>query len=238
MLITLRSLIFNIIAWIVSILLTISLLPSVLLPKTMVFAPAMWGRTVSWLLRIITRIRYRVEGRENLPKGPFIIASKHQSAWETAAFNHIFPKTSFVLKKELMYFFPLNFYMHHTQMIPLDRKGGKQALKEMIARAKAVMSMARTLVIFPEGTRTIVGEKVSYKRGVYILYKHLGKPVVPVALNSGLYWKRRGFRKYPGTIVVKILPAIEPGLSEEVFMNRLETAIETTSVNLAKGQTA
>ena len=234
MLITFRSLLFNVVAWTVSIFLTLSMLPSVLLPKTIVFTPGLWGRMISFFLKIIVNIDYRVEGRENLPKGSVIIASKHQSAWETAAFNHIFPKTSFVLKKELMYFFPLNFYMHHTQMIPLDRRGGNQALKDMIAQAKAVMSMGRTLVIFPEGTRTIVGEKVPYKRGVYILYKHLDKPVVPVALNSGLHWKRRGFRKYPGTIVVKILPAIEPGLPEEVFMSRLETSIETASVALAK----
>lgn len=190
---------------------------------------------MSWLLKVIVGIDYRVDGKENIPKGPFIIASKHQSAWETAAFNHIFPKTSFILKKELMYFVPLNFYMHHTQMIPLDRRGGKQALKDMIARAKNVMAIGRSLVIFPEGTRTIVGEKVSYKRGIYTLYKHLNKPVVPVALNSGLCWKRRGFRKYPGTIVVNILPPIQPGLPEDIFMKTLETSIETASLKLIKG---
>lgn len=193
----------------------------------------MWARFCLWMLKWCVGTTYRVEGKENLPESPFIIASKHQSAWETMAFNHIFPKTSFVLKKELSYFFPLNLYMSHSQMIPLDRQGSN-ALKVMIQKAKNVLVQKRTVVIFPEGTRSAVGHKVPYKRGIYVFYKHLNCPVVPVALNSGVFWKRRGFLKYPGTIIVKILPAIQPGLDQQTFMDRLERDIEENSLKIVK----
>jgi 1-acyl-sn-glycerol-3-phosphate acyltransferase len=228
----LRSFIFNVILWAVSIGCALLFLPFTFLPKRILFAPYVWASLTSWVLKIFAGIRYQVEGQENLPKGGFIIASKHQSAWETLSFNHIFPKTAFVLKKELSTFFPLNFHMKHSQMIPLDRKGGKDALRTMVEKAKNIMDQERSLVIFPEGTRTAVGQKAPYKRGIYTLYKYLDKPVVPVALNSGLYWKRRGFIKYPGTIRVKILPPIQPGLPQDVFMKTLEDIIETESQKL------
>lgn len=227
-----RSFIFNIVFWLFSIGCIFVFLPFTFLPKNIAFVPRMWACAVSWFLKVLVGIHYQVEGEENLPKDGFIIASKHQSAWETIAFNHIFPKTSFVLKKELMSFFFLNFHMKHAQMIPLDRKGGKDALRSMVENAQNVMAQKRPLVIFPEGTRTTVGQKVSYKRGIYTLYKYLNKPVVPVALNSGLFWKRRGFIKYPGITTVKILPPILPNLPQDAFMKTLEKAIETESENL------
>lgn len=157
----LRSLLFNIALWVGSIGITVLFLPTLLLPKTIVFVPRLWGKMVLFLLRHMVGIYCQVEGLENLPQeGGFLIASKHQSAWETCAFNAIFPRTSFILKKELMYFVPLNFYMYHTGMIPLDRKGGKKTLKEMISRARGIMDMKRPLVIFPEGTRSAVGDSL------------------------------------------------------------------------------
>ena len=232
MLIVLRSLVFNIMLWVTSIVMMIALLPTLLLPKFPALIPGIWGGVCGWVLKIFGGISYHVEGRENLPKGAFIVASKHQSAWETMAYGHIFKKTVFILKKELLYFVPINFYMIKTGMIPLDRKGGKKALQDMLERARETFKQNRPIVIFPEGTRTAVGQKAPYKKGVYTLYKHLEKPVVPVALNSGLYWKRRGFKKYPGTIQVKIMPPIQPGLSREEFMKTLETTIETESQKL------
>lgn len=227
-----RSLLFNFIFWLVSIFFIIGLLPAILFHRLIIFAPLVWARVGLYLLKICTNIDFCVEGKENLPKGGFIIASKHQSAWETMAFNFIFPKTSFVLKKELTSIFPLNFYIKHTGMVPLDRQGGVKALQSLIQHAKVILDQRRSLVIFPEGTRTPVGQKSSYKRGIYTLYKHLECPVVPVALNSGVCWKRRGFKKFPGTIVVKVLPPIQPGLSSEIFMETLENMIETASQKL------
>ena len=230
--ILLRSFLLNFLLWAMSILYAIFLLPFTFLSRRKIFIPQLWSRTASWLLKKVAGIHYHIEGLENLPKGPFIIASKHQSAWETVAFNHLFPHPSFILKKELASVFPINCHMKHAQMIPLDRKGGKDALKSMLKSAKTVMEYGRPIVIFPEGTRTVVGEKIPYKRGIYTLYKHLNKPVVPVALNSGLYWGRRGFIKYPGTIQVRVLPSIPAGLAQDVFMKTLEQIIETESDKL------
>lgn len=230
--ILLRSFLFNIVLWVMTILFTIFLLPFTFLPHHIMFIPKVWSKTASWFLKVFIGIHYRIDGLENLPKGPFIIASKHQSAWETIAFNHIFPKPSFVLKKELASLFPISLHMKQAQMIPLDRKGGKDTLRSMVEKAKVVMESGRPLVIFPEGTRTAIGEKIPYKRGIYTLYKYLNVPVVPVALNSGLYWKRRGFVKYPGIIRVKILSPIPVGLAQDVFMKTLEQVIETESDKL------
>lgn len=231
-----RSLIFNILMWLLSAVEMILYIPLLFSTKLCAFVPTLAGKRITVLLKICG-IRHQVEGEENLPDLPYIVASKHQSAWETATLTYIFPKSTFVVKKELTDSFPLGIYIKRSGLIGVDRRGGKQALKEMLEGAKRSMEAKRPLVIFPEGTRTSVGEKPSYKRGIYILYKNLKKPVVPVALNSGLYWKRRGFFKYPGTIRMKIMPPIMPGLSQEDFMKKLETTIERETNKLIEDAT-
>lgn len=185
------------------------------------------------MARYTIGIKEDISGRENLPPHPYLIVSKHQSAWETLAYNYIFPKCVFVLKKELMYIPIFGWYLRHAGMIPLDRKTSK-GVKDMLKIAKQRIQEGRNVVIFPEGTRTKPGTKNPYKRGVYLLYKTLKVPVVPIALNSGICWPRNTVIKHPGTIKAQILKPIPPGLNEQEFMKTIEAEIETASTALYK----
>jgi 1-acyl-sn-glycerol-3-phosphate acyltransferase len=207
-------------------------LPVLLLPrKKFNFMPFYWCKLISWFSRITIGIKEEVIGLENLPKSPFLIVSKHQSAWETLAFNYLFPKSVFVLKKELLRIPFFGLYLIHAGMIPLDRKTAR-GLKNMLRVAKDRIKEGRNVVIFPEGTRTAPGSKNTYKKGVYLLYRTLNVPVVPIALNSGVFWPRNTVIKYPGTIKAEILKSIEPGLDEKTFMKKIETEIEEASNRL------
>jgi 1-acyl-sn-glycerol-3-phosphate acyltransferase len=117
-------------------------------------------------------------------------------------------------------------------MIPVDRQGRASALKRMLASARAAVAQGHPILIYPEGTRTPPGEQRPYHPGVAALYGDLGLPVVPVALNSGLFWGRRSFHKKPGTITIEFLPAIAPGLPRKAFMAELQQRLEGASARL------
>lgn len=208
-------------------------MPVLLLPKKYNFMPYYWCKLITGLARITIGIKEEISGQENLPKGPYLIVSKHQSTWETLAFNYIFPKSVFVLKKELLYIPVFGWYLIHGGMIPLDRKKAS-GIKGMLKIARQRIKEGRNVVIFPEGTRTTPGTKNEYKKGVYLLYRTLNVPVIPVALNSGVFWPRNTLIKYPGTIKAEILKPIEPGLDDKTFMAKIETEIETASERLYK----
>lgn len=191
-----------------------------------------WARTSSALLRVICGTRARVTGLENVPPGPLLIAAKHQSAWETFALLPLFEDPAFILKQELMRIPVFGWFAARARMIPVDRSGGRAALKEMTEVARAEIAAGRQILIFPEGTRRPPGAPPAYKIGVSSLYAQLGVPCLPVALNSGLYWPRRAIIRRPGTIRVHILPPIPPGLSRDAFMARLEGDIEGASAEL------
>jgi 1-acyl-sn-glycerol-3-phosphate acyltransferase len=139
-----------------------------------------------------------------------------------------------VLKRELLHIPMFGWYMRKVGMIAVDRSRGASALKQMVREAQATFAAGRSIAIFPEGTRTAPGEHKPYQPGVAALYTQLGVPVVPIALNSGLFWGRKAFLKKPGTITLQILPAIPPGLDRKTFMKRLESSIEDASKALAK----
>jgi 1-acyl-sn-glycerol-3-phosphate acyltransferase len=139
----------------------------------------------------------------------------------------------FILKKELLAIPFFGWYARRAGMIGVDRKGGAAALKRMMADARAARDAGRPLVIFPEGTRTAPGAAARYQTGIAALYQMLNVPVVPVALNSGLFWARRAFVKQPGTITLEMLPPIAPGLPRDPFMRRLQDEIEGASKRLA-----
>lgn len=191
-----------------------------------------WVRTNNWLLRVIAGIRAEFHGLENIPEGPLLIAAKHQSAWETFALLPLFSDPAFILKKELMRIPVFGWFAARARMIPIDRKAGASALKEMTQRARADLAEGRQILIFPEGTRRAPGAPPAYKLGVTHLYSSLKAPCLPIALNSGLYWPRRAFLRRPGTIRVDILPPIPPGLGRAAFLARLEGDIETASDRL------
>ncbi len=234
----LRSLVFQVAFYAVTAVYSLAFLPLLLLPRRTHWKWAVlgWARTIIFLLRVICGTRMEVSGRENIPEGPLLIASKHQSAWETLALLPQFSDAAFVLKKELMRIPVLGWHLSKARMIPVDRSGGMGALKAMTRFARGEVEAGRQILIFPEGTRRPPGAPPDYKFGVAHLYGALGVPCLPVALNSGLYWPRRALTKRAGTIRVDILPAIPPGLGRAAFMSRLEADIEGASnLLLAQG---
>jgi 1-acyl-sn-glycerol-3-phosphate acyltransferase len=119
-------------------------------------------------------------------------------------------------------------------MVPVDRNAGSDALVGMIARARIELADQRQLIIFPEGTRRPAGAEPRYKLGVSRLYAAMGVPCLPVALNSGLFWPRRSLLRIAGTVVIEILDPIQPGLSKDVFFERLKSDIETATARLVE----
>lgn len=195
-------------------------------------AAILWEQVVHWGTKYIVGLDYRIEGYENLPRGACILASKHQSAWETCSFCGIFPTVVFIAKKELSYIPFIGFHFMKQKVILVNRRLGAKAKSDMIRQAKERVQEQDRIIIFPEGSRTAVGSSPKLKTGIFYMQQELGIPVVPVALNSGVYWPRRQFLKYPGVITVRILPPLPQGLSRETFMQQLEEAIHQTSKDL------
>lgn len=210
-------------------------LPLLLLPRKvgMPFFRA-WLSFSIHAARLICGIRWRVRfaAGEGFPDRPVIYAAKHQSAWETLAFNLILPDPVFVLKKELKALPFFGWYLGRMGQIAVDRSGGAAAMRGMVAQAREAMAAGRSVVIYPQGTRVAPGASGPYHPGVYALYRALEVPVVPIALDSGRLWRRNGFIKRSGTITVSVLPEIPTGLDRRAFMNRLETAVETETDRL------
>ena len=190
----------------------------------------LWIRILLAGLRATVGLGFRVEGREHLPDAPrFLVAAKHQSAWETLALHLVLPDPAFVMKRELLRLPIIGWYMAKVGMVPIDRSGGARALRAMIAAAHRVSATGRPIVVFPQGTRVAPGADAPYHSGLYAVYRALDVPVVPLALNSGYFWPRQAFVKKPGTVTIRLLPAIEPGLERSEFMRRVRTEIETAS---------
>ncbi len=167
-----------------------------------------WSRLVVRLARAICGIRWSVEGREHLPADPAVILAKHQSAWETLAFQEIFPPQVLVLKKELLWIPFFGWGLALMSPIAIDRANGRAALRDIARRGKQRLAQGFWVVIFPEGTRVRVGEKRAYQQGGAWLAAQCGVPVVPVAHNAGRLWPRNAFLKRPGEVIVRIGPAI------------------------------
>ena len=228
-----RALLFNLAFFLWTAVIGIYGLPVLLAPRRVVMRfGTMWSSVTLRLLAWTVGLRHEVRGRENLPEGPAIIAMKHQSAWDTLAMPVIFEDVAVVIKRELLFVPLYGWYSKRAGSIAVDRSGGAAALKRMLASAKAAADDGRLIAIFPEGTRTAVGERRPYHPGVAALYIQLELPLVPVAVNSGLFWGRRAFLKRPGRIVVEILPPIAPGLPRRAMMRELEERIETATARL------
>ena len=208
-------------------------LPALLGPRSWTKACArLWLSLVFGGLRVLCGIRYEVRGLEHLPKGGALVASKHQSMFETLAFWQILDDPAIILKKELSYLPFFGWYAMKLKNISVDRAAAAKALRGMLKQARERATEDRQVVIFPQGTRVKPGEAESYKPGVVGLYTSMKVPCVPVALNSGLYWPAHGLGRKPGTIIVEFLDPIEPGLPKAEFMATLEERIETASTAL------
>ncbi len=195
-----------------------------------------WARSVFPILRYTVGIDCRVLGREHMPKGGALVVSKHQSAWDTFIFYALLEDVQYVLKKELVKIPVWGMYARKCEAIAIDRAAGAKALKKLVADCKDRISKGRQVIIFPEGTRTPPGERHPYQPGVAAVYKALpaDTQIVPVALNSGVFWGRRSFLKKPGTITIQFLPPVPTGLDRETFMRTIEDTIETASAELIR----
>ncbi len=229
----LRSLIFNVLFYANLIGWMIIALPFLPLPRRHFVGVAKnWARTSIWLMRVVVGTKVEFRGRERIPKGGLILASKHQSLWETFALFPEMEDGAFILKHELTWIPLFGWYLWKQDMVPVDRSGGSAALSKMNARAREVIAAGRQIIMFPEGTRRPAGAEPAYKYGIVHLYATTGAPCLPVALNSGVYWPRRKFLRRPGTIVVEFLEPIPPGLSRAEFYDTLQRRIEEGSDRL------
>ena len=230
-----RSNLFNIMfyAWTTAMVLVFAL--GLLLPyQVTVWGQRRWARGVNLLLRWSVGIKVEIRGLQNRPQGGAIIASKHQSAWDTLIWHVILDDPAMVMKKELLSIPIYGWMCRKTRMIAVDREAGAKALRVMLTDAKEAVELGRAIVIFPQGTRTAPGVSTAdmpYQPGVSALYRGLDVPVVPVALNSGLFWPRRQLLRQSGTIVLEFLEPILPGLPRKEFDDLLQERVE--SANLA-----
>jgi 1-acyl-sn-glycerol-3-phosphate acyltransferase len=232
----LRSLLFNTAFYGVFTVMALAALPMLLLPRWGILVLIrLWAHVNIFLLRVLAGIRFEVRGRENIPKGACLVASKHQSVFETFALLLCFDDPAFILKREL-YWLPLfGWFAWRAKMIPVNRGAKSKALRDMTLKAREAMEEGRQIIIFPEGTRRAPGAPPAYKYGLTHLYAQLDVPCVPVALNSGCFWPRRTFLRYPGTIVVAFLPVLPAGMGQGDFHNAVQERIEAASDVLLPG---
>ncbi len=230
--ILLRSLVFQILLYVWTAGIAVAMLPLLLAPATWVNAGARtWVRGAMFLARAVVGLHYEVRGKDRVPAGAAVIASKHQSMWETMIFHLLLEKPVYILKKELTRIPAFGWLLIRAGSIAIDRSAGARALKHMTTAAKTALAGGHKVIIFPEGTRTIVGTTSEYQPGVGMLYG-LGAPVVPVALNSGVFWGRHTFKRRPGTILIEFLEPMPQGMDRRAFLGELQERIEAASRRL------
>jgi 1-acyl-sn-glycerol-3-phosphate acyltransferase len=193
-----------------------------------------WAASVLLLLRLIVGLDHEIRGLDRVPRSGCIIAMKHQSAWDALALPVVLGDPAVVVKRELLLLPFYGWYAARAGSIAIDRKAGAGALRQMLARARSVAAAGRPIVIFPEGTRVAPGERRAYQPGVAALYQALALPLVPAAVNSGLYWGRRSFVKRKGRIVLEFLEPIPPGRTRPRVMAELERRVETATAALLR----
>jgi len=231
MILYVRSALFLIWFIAVSLVLNVVCLPLLVFPRAAtVWAANKWARLLLCGLKHIAGLGMEVRG--TVPNGAVLIAAKHFSMWETIALLALLREPAIVIKRELLWIPLYGWYCLKQGMIPIDRSGGASAIRRMYAAAKRAMNERQPIVIFPEGTRKKPGAPPDYKPGVAALYSFLRVPCIPMAHNSGLFW--RGFLRMPGTVVVEFLEPIAPGKSRQEFMTVLETRLEDATNKLLK----
>jgi 1-acyl-sn-glycerol-3-phosphate acyltransferase len=230
--IRLRSFLFNLGYFGLTGLLAVIGLPLLCRRGWVVAYARLWTGLILWWLKVSVGLDHEIRGLENLPSGPYILAPKHQSSWDTLVLNHLVRDPAVVLKRELTWIPVFGWYLARAGNIVIDRKAGPSAIRKLVNQGRAVLAAGRPIVIFPEGTRGPVGGKLPYQPGVAALYAQLGVPLVPVALNSGPFWGRLTFIKRPGRITLEVLPPIAPGLDRRRALAELEQRVEAGSTRL------
>lgn len=205
------------------------------LPRSaMTFLARAWSRYYIALCRIVGGIHVEFRGLDRIPKGPLLVAAKHQSIWETFALLSLFDDPCFILKHELVYIPVFGWFIGKMRNVPIDRKAGSRALLKLVkaARQEIRADGGRQILLFPEGTRRPPGAPPAYRFGIAQLYTGMDVPCLPIALNSGIFWPRRSLKLRKGTIIVDILEPIAPGLDRQEFFNQLQANIEDASDRL------
>jgi 1-acyl-sn-glycerol-3-phosphate acyltransferase len=224
----LRSTVFNVCIWLMVIpfaLLALLLIPMSAPKRSHIIAG--WARFVMWWLALTCGLRYRVIGRENIPNQPCVILAKHQSAWETIAFQTILPPQIWVLKRSLLRLPFFGWALWALKSIAIDRSAGREALKQLVSQGKDRLARGLWVVIFPEGTRTAPGARSKYHIGGAWLATHTGATVLPIAHNAGEFWRKNSLLKHPGIITVSIGPAINAtGMKADELNKLVEDWIE------------
>ncbi len=207
-------------------------------PHKLCYVDSFWSRINLWGLAKICGLNYRLKGQEHIPKAGCIVFSKHQSTWETIALISLFPgPKSWVLKRELLFVPFFGWIMWYFRPIAINRKSGRKAVDQIIEQGTERLNRGYNIIYFPEGTRIAPGTRKRYGIGGAILAEKTGRPVIPVAHNAGVFWRRRGVRKFPGTIDVVVGPPIETqGLVASEINARAEAWIEGMVEQLPGGE--
>lgn len=229
----LRSLVFQMLFFGWTALIAVLVTPLLLAPRRwMQYGARTWVGGCFLLMRWIVGLRLEVRGAEYMPReGAALVVCKHQSMWDTLVFHHVLPDPNYILKKELAQVPFFGWAVMQSGCVAVDRGAGARALRQMAEGAKAALQRGSQVIIFPEGTRTAPGARVPYHSGVALL-TGLGVPVIPAALNSGLFWRRHTFLRPPGTIVLEFLPPLPSDLDRKTAMRELESRIEAASRRL------
>lgn len=232
--IAIRSIIFSVLAIIVTTMYGLIVIPASLMSQKIGYASARsWGRQIVRLAKYICGINYNVRGLESIPTTPSIIMAKHQSAWETVGILMHMPQASWIIKRELVFVPVVGWALAALKSIAIDRKSGKAARDQILEQGREFLKAGQWIIIFPEGTRVAPGKKGRYGIGGAWLAAQTGTPIVPIAHNAGELWRRNAFMKYPGTITMSIGPAIETkGKESTVVIKEVEEWIENEMAKL------
>lgn len=227
--IVLRSCVFTLFQWVITPIFTVISLCTFPLPRLMRYRIiTTWSRLIIGAAWHVCGVRYRVFGLENLPQQPCVILSKHQSAWETLAWQVIFPPQVWVIKREVLWVPFFGWGLAMLSPIAINRNAGARALRQMVKQGRERLDAGFCIVIFPEGTRVAPGERAAYHPGGAFLTVKTKALAVPVAHNAGELWRKNAFLKRPGLITVSVGPAISPeGLSASELNQKVEDWIES-----------
>ncbi len=232
----LRSLIFNIFLYLGIITVFITAIPTLLLPsKFTLFCGKLLGHYVVFCVRFFLNSKVYFKGIENIPKNEkYFVACAHQSMFETFALQSVLNYPIFILKKELLKIPLFGLYLKKINSIAIIRGTTTKDNLSFFSKISSISKNSdRPILIFPQGTRVKISEKVPFKKGVGRIYETLNISCLPVALNSGNVWPKKGIIKYPGEITLSFLPTIKPGLDKDDFVNNLETKIYNELENIS-----
>ena len=225
-----RSLLFYLFLSLWTIFMGILCLPLLILPSKHLHNPInLWILGIFYLLENVCKITHEIQGKENIPRNAVLVASKHQSAFETFALFYYLSNAIFIHQSQLFFIPIFGQYLKKINMISINRNGGSATMRLMLKKTKEKTLDGFSIIIFPEGTRKKPGEKPDYKSGFYGLYKEMGTQILPVAVNSGKYWPKHTLIKKPGNIIINFLPPIEANLKKDIIHKKLESIIENAT---------